>query len=115
VIAVRLCVIARLDRAIQRKEMDPPVKPWDDGIEFDFLRPALLAQGYFIVPSPLRGGGLGWGCLMKSIVQHPPLNPLPSREGDIRYLASLLQGSSLKKNALRSWRRVLNTVCHSLT
>jgi hypothetical protein len=28
-------VIARLDRAIQRKEMDPPVKPEDDGIEFD--------------------------------------------------------------------------------
>jgi hypothetical protein len=31
-----ICVIARLDRAIQQKELDPPVKPEDDGIEFDF-------------------------------------------------------------------------------
>jgi hypothetical protein len=30
-----ICVIARLDRAIKRKELDPPVKPEDDGIEFD--------------------------------------------------------------------------------
>jgi hypothetical protein len=29
-------VIARSSRAIQRKELDPPVKPEDDGIEFDF-------------------------------------------------------------------------------
>ena len=29
-------VIARLDRAIQRKNMDSPVKPENDSIEFDF-------------------------------------------------------------------------------
>jgi hypothetical protein len=38
-------VIARLDRAIQRKDLDSPVKLENDSIDFDFLRPALLAQG----------------------------------------------------------------------
>jgi len=31
-----ICVIARLDRAIQGKELDFPVEPEDDNIEFDF-------------------------------------------------------------------------------
>ena len=29
---------------IPEKQVDPPVKPEDDGNEVDFLRPALLAQ-----------------------------------------------------------------------
>jgi hypothetical protein len=32
-----------------------------------------------ILPLPLDGGGLGWGCLVVSF--HPPLYPLPLREG----------------------------------
>jgi hypothetical protein len=31
-----ICFIARLDRAIQRKELDSPVKPENDSIEFGF-------------------------------------------------------------------------------
>ncbi|OGW53038.1 MAG: hypothetical protein A2Y81_09820 [Nitrospirae bacterium RBG_13_43_8] len=55
-----------------------------------------LPQGYIIVPSLLRGEGRE-RVIVKSFF-HPPLNPLPSREGVSSFISdalrSLPQGSS---------------------
>jgi len=53
-------------------------------IRMTLIGQPVLPQGYIIVPYsslPLEGGGLGRGWINGKHFQHPPLNPLPSREG----------------------------------
>jgi len=43
---LQIFVIARLDRAIQRIELDSPVKPENDSIEFLSITPCALGAGF---------------------------------------------------------------------
>ena len=45
-----ICHLQTLDGAIQRKEMDPRVKPEDDGMESDFC--ALRSSGFLTDNEP---------------------------------------------------------------
>jgi len=59
--------------------------------------PVVLPQGFLIIPSPFTGEGEGGG--IKHAVFTLPL--IPSRQG---------RGEFFSFYALRSWRRVLNSV-----